>query len=87
MVKILAFAVVLVAVAHGIWAERQRLEAKRWQGIATTEDLEAREVAVLLRLDNSALEAELRQTKERVRELRSALLRRQCILGEVQCCF
>jgi hypothetical protein len=87
MAKVLVVAVILGAVVHGSWAERQRLQAKRWQGIATKEDLEARQEAVVLRIRRDYLEMELRQTKERVRDLEGALLHRQCISGEKLCGF
>lgn len=86
VIVVLGILVVLGAVVHGTWAERERRKAKRWQGIATLEESYAREEAVRLRLQNDSLESDLRLSKEKIRELESAIRRRKCASGELLFC-
>jgi hypothetical protein len=86
MHKVVVVVVILSATTHGVWAERQRRHAIRWQGIATNEELAVRQEAVVLRLRIDALERDLRLTKERARKLEGEILRRKCITGEAICC-
>jgi|GEM_PF-3803367 FtsZ-interacting cell division protein ZipA len=88
MRNVIAIIAIIGAVTHGVWAERERRHAKRWQGIATLEEAEMREEAVRLRLRNDTLERDLRLSYEKANKLGHALYLRRCALGEeITCCW